>query len=181
MKNSVKYERFTISDLSHSIRGAHRILLASAADSSPYDGYIPLAPLKSHLARSRRAEQLVIYGRIFDKSGKWPAGNAGVEIWHLTPGTKEFNHRAKLISDSTGAFQLTTDMPARIAGQNFKIYFKIRIGVKSFFTYLSFNHSMAFLANRSILSKEIAASLNQIRHNTDCQSNYFKVEIRLDN
>ena len=181
MKNNVKYERFTIPDLSPLIPGTHRILSASVADRSPYDGYIPLAPLKCNLTRSREGEQLVIYGRIFDKSGKWPLGNAGVEIWHLTPGTKEFNHRAKLISDSTGTFRLTTDMPARMEGQNFKIYFKIRIGVKSYFTHLSFNHSMAFLANRSILSKKIATSLNQERHNTDSPSHYFEVEIRLDN
>ena len=181
MKNSVKYERFAKPDLSPTNPGIHRTLIARAADSSPYDGYIPLSLLKSNLRKSNGVEQLVVNGRIFDKSGKWPVGNAGIEIWHLTPGTKDFKHRAKLISDSTGVFQLITDMPARVRGQNFKIYFKITSGRNSFYTHLSFNHSMAFLAYRSTKSKNLAGIFNQLKQITEDRNNYFEVEIRLDN
>ena len=149
MKSSVKFEHFTKDAIPYAGFSSCESLLARESRESPYKGYIPLSPVKSDLRKTRGEEQLLIQGRLLDKTGSWPVGNAGIELWHLTKGSLEFKHRAKLISDPSGVFHFITDMPARPMGHNFKIYFKITVGQNTFFTRFSFNHCKAFLANRA--------------------------------
>lgn len=180
MKNSVKFDHFTKSDFSPFDNILIKPLLAKVADESPYNGYLPISPVKSDLRKSTGGEQLRIQGKIFDKSGSWPVGNAGIEVWHLSSGTEGFKHRAKLSTDPSGAFQLITDLPARQKGHNFKIFFKITVGVNAYYTQLSFNHSMAWLSNRSRNLKNIDSFYNNLGRESVGLNNYFEVEIRLD-
>ena len=179
MKNSVKYQHFTGSAFSPLDRSSYKTLLAREAEESPFNGFIPLSPIKSDLRKSSGEDQLLIQGRILDKSGSWPVGNAGIEIWHLTPGTIDFKHRAKLVSDSSGVFQLITDLPARQKGHNFKINFKITAGVNSYYTQLSFNHSMAWLASRSNRQFNNQVKLSNLQPGMGDHS-IFDLEIRLN-
>ena len=149
MKTTVKYEGFTDTAFSSFNNSSFKTVVAKEGDVSPFRGYIPLSPVKSDLRKSTEEEYLIIHGRILDKTGTWPVGNASIEVWHLTQGTMEFRHRAKLSSEPSGAFQLITDLPARQRGHSFKIYFKITVGVNTYYTRLSFNHCMAWLASRT--------------------------------
>ena len=179
MEHPVKFEHFTTSAFSKFDSSSFNKLLAREADESPYNGYIPLSPIKSDLRKSSSQEYLLIRGKIFDKSGSWPVGNAGIEVWHLTPGTRDFKHRAKLISDSTGAFQLITDLPARQPGHNFKVFFKISVGVITYYTHLSFNHSMAWLAKRT--NNQFHGPVPTTKSTLDTANpSIFKLEIRLN-
>lgn len=179
METSVKYEDFTGTAFSSLDNSSFKTVVAKEGEVSPFRGYIPLSPVKSDLRKSREEEYLIIQGRILDKTGSWPAGDAGIEIWHLTQGTMEFKHRAKLCSDPSGAFQLITDLPARQRGQSFKIYFKITVGTFTYYTQLSFNHCVAWLASRSYRRHKESFQLSKLPAGVGTPS-IFQLEIRLN-
>lgn len=179
MKNSVKYQDFTGITYSSFDNSSFMTVVAREAELSPFSGYIPLSPVKNDLRKSTEEEYLKIQGRILDKTRSWPVGNAGIEVWHLTQGSMEYKHRAKLVTDPSGAFQLITDLPARQRGRSFKIYFKITCGDKTFYTQFSFNHCLAWLSSRSHRRSNEHLNISNWQQGVNDHS-IFELEIRLN-
>ena len=179
MKTSVKQKDFTGTAFSSFANSSFKTVVAKEAEVSPFRGYIPLSPVKSDLRKATEQEYLIIHGRILDKTGSWPVGNASIEIWHLTQGTMEFKHRAKLYSDPSGAFEMITDLPARQRGHGFKIYFKITAGTHTYYTQLSFNHCMAWLASRTYSRYNEQLEVSKLQSIVTDHST-FDLEIRLN-
>lgn len=166
--------------LPDSLRWHRKTLLAEEAEKCPYNGYQPLAVLKNDLRKNSSGNNVIINANITDQSGRFEVVGAGVEVWHLSNPTDGYSHRAKLISDENGFIRFQTDLPARELGKSFRIYFKISIGERSYYTKLSFNHSMAVLARMSLASNTLNLS-RILRADWKDTALVYDLEVRLQN
>jgi hypothetical protein len=109
----------------------------------PYDGYNPYSEEKTDLRTTLFGAHLRIKGVIFDATGATPLSNVIVEVWHLSPQSNKFRHRAKLKTDEFGRYKFITDFPSKddaLADKVYfngnKIYFKLSHSNKVQFTEL---------------------------------------------
>ena len=126
-------------------------LNAFTGNESPYDGYNPFAVVKNDLRTFPTlpfGEHFEVSGKIYDASGTSPLKNCTVEVWHLSPNSKKYKHRAKFHTNELGEYQFITDKPNRHLGKNYKIYFKVSKHNSSYFTALSFNNTQAFISGK---------------------------------
>lgn len=130
------------------ILGSTGIARAFTSDESPFQGYNPFAPFSSDLRTYPFGEHVAVIGNIYDEKGITPLSGVSVEVWHLSPNTKKYRHRAKLQTDNSGTYRFITDLPGREMGKNFKVYFKISKAELTYFTELSFNNSAAFISGK---------------------------------
>ena len=70
-------------------------------------------------------KHITVRGKVFNKTGMISKANAIIEIWHLSPGSSEFGHRAKQITNKAGEYSFITDHPDRELGKTPRIYFKV--------------------------------------------------------
>lgn len=70
-------------------------------------------------------KHITVRGIVYDRTGVFSKANVIIEIWHLSPGSSEFGHQAKLITNSAGEYSFITDHPARELGKVPRIYFKV--------------------------------------------------------
>ena len=93
---------------------------------SPFEGYNPYAEEKNDLRISSiLGKHVSVKGKVFDKSGTIPISNALIEVWHISPNSKKFKHKAKLRTNKNGEYQFITDFPNNEEGKMPRIYFKI--------------------------------------------------------
>jgi len=124
-------------------------LHALTREESPFKGYKPYAKEKSDLRGSTLlGKHLTVKGKIFDKSGTLSVTNAKLEVWHLSPHSAKYNHRAKLKTNSSGEYQFMTDFPNREFGTSAKIFFKVSNNETSYFTELSLNNYGAYITGK---------------------------------
>lgn len=110
--------------------------IASAfTEENPFDGYNPYADAKTDLRTSLLGTYLEISGIILN-SEKHPLQNITVEVWHLSPNSKKYRHRAKLTTDASGRYTFKTDQPNNLKGKAPRIYFKVSNGDTTYFTEL---------------------------------------------
>lgn len=110
------------------------------SDDSPFEGYNPYAEEKTDLRTSSLfGKHLQIKGEIFDTTGTFPLSNATIEVWHLSPNSTKFKHRAKLKTNSFGEYSFVTDFPNREKSKIPRIYFKVSNGNNVCFTELFVN------------------------------------------
>ncbi len=119
---------------------------ATSSELSPYPGYLPIAPVKNDLRVSHSGSHVQVQGLILGNRGRILNDLVKLEIWHLSPNSKKYNHRAVTFTDEMGNYQFITDLPNREIGHNYKIYLRITSGKRNFFTHLSFNHAAAFIS-----------------------------------
>lgn len=134
---------------------------AIASRQSPYPGYLPIAPVKNDLRVSFSGTAIQVQGLISDHRGRILPGPIRLEIWHLSPNSRKYNHRAITYTNEIGGYLFITDLPNRESGLNYKIYFRISFKDKSYFTHLSFNHCAAFMATRNF-EKQLKPSEKKI-------------------
>lgn len=104
---------------------------------APFQGYNPYAEEKNDLRVSKLiGKHLTIKGKIFDETGTFTLPNTNIEVWHLSPNSKSFKHKAKLKTDASGAYSFITDFPNNEKGKPPRIYFKVSNKYKSYFTEL---------------------------------------------
>lgn len=125
-------------------------VLARPGEKSPYQGYIPVAPVKEDLRVLTAGAYLEVWGRVLDSSYKEPISHAGIELWHLSPLSGQFKHRAKLTTGTDGVYRFITDLPNRQKGKDYCVYFKVVYDQNSYFTKLSFNNAGLWLSARYI-------------------------------
>ena len=91
----------------------------------PYDGYNPYSEVKTDLRTTIFGDHVRIKGVVYDITGTIPLSNAAVEVWHLSPQSKKFRHRAKLKTDALGRYTFITDFPSKDHAKANRIYFKV--------------------------------------------------------
>lgn len=125
------------------------ILNAFNKVTSPYDGYNPYAKEISDLRSSALfGKYLNIQGKIFDISGISAVSNATVEVWHLSPNSTKYKHRAKLKTNYLGEYSFMTDFPNKEMGKTPRIYFKVTNGDSTYFTELLLNDFGAYITDK---------------------------------
>ncbi len=113
---------------------------------NPYLGYNPYAEDKNDLRTGIFSDNSVaVKGIIYENDGATPIMNAVVEVWHLSPNSSKYRHRAKLQTDEQGEYKFITDFPNREEGKNARIYFKISNFEKTNFTELILNNAGAHI------------------------------------
>lgn len=122
------------------------ILSNAFVSESPYLGYNPYAETKNDLrAGIFSANSITVKGTVFEKDGLTPAKNATVEVWHLSPNSSKYRHRAKLKTDGQGNYEFITDFPNREEGKSARIYFKISNIENTSFTELALTENGAHI------------------------------------
>jgi len=113
------------------------VLHALTREESPFEGYNPYAETKTDLRASRFfGKHITVKGKIFDKNGTFSIANAKVEVWHLSPNSTKYRHRAILKTNNSGEYQFITDFPNREYGKIARIFFKVSKNETSYFTEL---------------------------------------------
>ncbi len=74
--------------------------------------------------------------------------NAKIEFWHLSPESKEYNHRSAVVTDSSGNFKILTDFPNREVGKYTTIHFKVSKDNQEFNTELKFSDFGAYITDK---------------------------------
>ena len=97
---------------------------SSDQNTKHFKGYSNLVPIKNDLRNDPFGCHLEVRGKIYDYNNSAPLSGIFVDIWHLSPKTKHFGHRARFYTDDTGSYYFLTDFPGRELGKNYKIYFK---------------------------------------------------------
>ena len=126
-------------------------LRAFTGNESPFEGYNPFVVVKNDLRTfpsSPFGEYFEVNGKIYNAEGTRPLSNCSIEVWHLSPNSSKYRHRAKFYSNELGEYRFITDRPNRKLGKNYKIYFKVTKGDTSYFTELSFNNTQAFISGK---------------------------------
>ncbi|MDN3725262.1 hypothetical protein QRD02_12810 [Aequorivita sp. SDUM287046] len=109
---------------------------------NPFMGYNPYAENKTDLRSGMFSENaIVVKGTIFNEDGTNTESNALVEVWHLSPNSEKYRHRAKLKTDENGNYEFITDFPNRETGKSARIYFKVSRSHRMNFTELVLNSS----------------------------------------
>jgi len=113
------------------------VINALTKDDSPFSGYNPYAEEKTDLRTSSLfGKHLFVNGKIYDKSGKSTLSNVSIEVWHLSPDSKQYKHKAKLKTNNLGEYEFITDFPNKEFGKMSRIYFKVSNDFTSYFTEL---------------------------------------------
>ena len=138
-----------LSTASVTLLSSSSVMHALTLEESPFNGYNPYAENKTDLRTSFPFEKSVIVkGNIYNSTGNIPVSNAIIEVWHLSPNSKKFRHRAKLTSNASGEYQFITDFPNKEYGRMARIYFKISKGDRSYFTELIMNNLGAHISEK---------------------------------
>ncbi len=116
--------------------------------SCPYEGYNPFAEEKTDLRVTLLGKHVTVSGKIYDREGKKPLSSASIEVWHLSPGSTKYRHRAKIRTNEFGEYSFITDYPNKEPGKSHKIYFKVSAGATPYFTELSMNEVGVYITSK---------------------------------
>ncbi|REE80355.1 hypothetical protein BX611_1997 [Lutibacter oceani] len=119
------------------------------SNNCPFDGYNPYAEEKTDLRTSSLfGKHLHVKGEIFDTTGTHKLSNATVEVWHLSPNSTKYKHRAKLKTNTFGEYHFITDFPNKEIGKGSRIYFKVSYKSATYFTELLVNDFGAYITSK---------------------------------
>ncbi len=117
--------------------------------TSPFEGDNPYAEEKTDLRSSSLfGKHITVKGKIFDSTGTFVLSNVTVEVWHLSPNSRKFKHKAKLKTNVLGAYFFVTDFPNKEIGKCSRIYFKVSNGTSNYFTELLITNSDAYISEK---------------------------------
>lgn len=81
-------------------------------------------------------KHVTVKGKIFDSKGVTPISNAIIEVWHLSPNSKNKKYNTKIETNELGEYSFITDFPNKEKGKSPRIYFKVSNGTKEYATEL---------------------------------------------
>ncbi|NNM23388.1 MAG: hypothetical protein HKO54_07525 [Flavobacteriaceae bacterium] len=113
----------------------------------PFEGYNPFAEEKNDLRSNPFGDHVRVKGVIYDETGTTPVANAKVEVWHLSPNSKKYRHRAKFTTNDRGEYTFITDFPDREAGKTPRILFKVSNAYSSSFRELYLDRSGGYITS----------------------------------
>lgn len=123
-------------------------VFSAFASETPYDGYNPYSEEKTDLRTTIFGKHVHVQGTLYDKTGSIPIEGATVEVWHMSPNSKKYRHRAKFKTDANGTYSFITDFPNHEIASTARIYFKVNHGNGSFFTELAVGESGAYISSK---------------------------------
>jgi len=97
------------------------------------------------MRQSLLGKHVSIKGTVFNKDGSATVPNARIEVWHLSPNSKDFGHRATFTSDVNGNYSFITDVPYTKNGTISSIHFKISSRESSYVSQLWMNEHSAYI------------------------------------
>lgn len=122
--------------------------LSAFTKDTHLEGYNQFAEEKTDLRTSILGNHVQIEGVVFDKTGSIPLSNATIEVWHLSPNSTKYRHRAKLKTNQKGAYRFITDFPQRETAKTPKIFFKITHEGETYFTELAVDQTGAYITSK---------------------------------
>jgi len=123
-------------------------VVGAITDESPYHGYNPYSEEKTDLRTTIFDKHVRVKGIIYDKTGTVPLEGATVEVWHCSPNSSKFRHRAKFKTNHQGVYNFITDFPNRSEALTARIYFKISHNGDSYFTELAVGESSVNITSK---------------------------------
>lgn len=116
------------------------LLHAMTPKKCPFDGYLPSELWNNDLRKTyNNVPQVRISGTIYDALGLLPKPDTVIEMWHLSPGSDQYSHRGKTLTDSYGQYSFITDFPSNEEGRAARLYFKLGSANSGYFTELILN------------------------------------------
>jgi len=110
-------------------------------------GYNPYASTNADMRQTLLGKHVSVSGTVFNKDGTTIVPNTIIEVWHLSPNSDKYRHRAKLTSDANGNYSFITDIPNRENGNMPCIHFKISHGASSYVSRLWMNDHSAYVSS----------------------------------
>lgn len=116
---------------------------------SPFEGYNPYSEEKTDLRTSTLfGKHLTVKGKIYDELGINPLSKVNIEVWHLSPNSKSYGHKAKFNTNDKGEYLFITDFPNKNYGKMPRIFFKISDSNKTYFTELLLDNANAHITDK---------------------------------
>lgn len=116
---------------------------------SHFEGYSSNFDEKTDLRSSIFNQNFItVKGKVFDKIFLSENSSSVIEVWHLSPKSKKFNHKAKMKVNANGEYSFITDYPNREEGKYTKIYFKVTNNDKVYFTELNICSNNAYINDK---------------------------------
>jgi hypothetical protein len=146
------------------------IAQAFTGNESPFEGYNPYSEEKTDLRKFSLFENSVtVKGTLFNKSNLKELSKATIEVWHLSPNSKKYNHQAKMKVNDKGEYSFITDFPNNETGRYPKVFFKITTNEKTYFTSLSLTKDNAFIDQKhyeenTVLGEKLFPTNKQINN-----------------
>lgn len=122
--------------------------LTAFSTDTPFEGYNSFAEEKTDLRTELLGKEAKVSGKIFSKEGLLPIAGALIEVWHLSPNSKKFRHRAKFRTNQFGEYSFVTDFPEQDGNLCPRIYFKVSNNEKSTFSELLINKQGSFITSK---------------------------------
>ena len=153
MTEPAKGRRLFISKLSYALIGT--TILSSQLSyafitntDAPFEGYEPCLDDTTDLRSFNSPDKtLNIIGTVYGKDGLSLKPNARIEVWHLSPGSSEYDHRGAFNSSANGAYAFRTELPNRMKGKMPRIFFKISHEGSVVYTELILNTHKAYISH----------------------------------
>ncbi|MEM7185973.1 MAG: hypothetical protein AAF466_04875 [Bacteroidota bacterium] len=123
-------------------------VVAAFTSEIPYDGYNPYSEEKTDLRTTLFDRHVRVKGVLYDKSGTTPLEGATIEVWHQSPNSSKYRHRAKLTTDQNGTYNFITDFPSKETALTARIYFKVNHNGSSYFTELGVGETDAYISSK---------------------------------
>lgn len=142
MEKPISSRRSFIAKTSLAVVGTTLLTSASSfatiiGETIPFKGYRPTLEFNNDLRTLFSEKTLKISGTLFtSESNLEPCANATIEVWHLSPNSKEYNHKGKFMTDENGTYTFYTDFPNRKEGFKPRVFFKVTAERKTVFTEL---------------------------------------------
>jgi protocatechuate 3,4-dioxygenase beta subunit len=147
--------------------------------SYTFEGYQPILEFKNDLRTFIAEKSLKVSGTLYtSETNLQPCANALVEIWHLSPNSKEFNHKGKFITDQNGQYTFYTDFPNRKEGYKPRIFFKITNQEKTDYTELILDTNQAYISHNhweknQELKEDLFPSYNLLKKQGEINFNFI--------
>lgn len=151
MKSSVSRRtflgNFTLATTGIALLSTTAAVSAFVVEDQTLMGYNAYANTNHDMRQSPLGKHIAVTGTVFKRDGVSILPNATIEVWHLSPNSDKYRHRAKLTSDENGHYKFITDVPNRCNGNMPCIHFKISNGESSYVSRLWMNDHSAYISS----------------------------------
>lgn len=142
-RNFIRNSIFGITGLSC---GTTAIAKAYFSMDEPFEGYNPFSEETTDLRQSKfYGDDLVVKGTLFNKTSHQALEFAQIEVWHLSPNSNKYRNRGKFMTDANGRYKFITQIPSKELGKPRKVFFKITLKNKSYYTQLIIGDNGAYI------------------------------------
>ncbi|MBT8262233.1 MAG: hypothetical protein KJO05_05390 [Bacteroidia bacterium] len=114
----------------------------------PYEGYNPYSEEKTDLRTTIFDKHVRVKGILYDKTGTFPMQGVTIEVWHMSPNSKKYRHRAKFKTNHNGEYSFITDFPNKEIASTARIYFKVNSDDDPYFTELAVGENCANITSK---------------------------------